>query len=154
MSITASCFFFERMIDASHWDLCAGARERERSGSRWSARSDARTNDLEAGASPRRMIQVVNGDRAPSSTIEGSRLGARRLLEQARLLRHVFAEVHRHDGLRPRPGGLNHLAGFATAKVGALPDNEHAPGRVPSVTQRLGLRDSGSCRLADRSRRA
>ena len=46
------------MIDASHWDLCAGARERERSGSRWSARSDARTNDLEAGASPRRMFRL------------------------------------------------------------------------------------------------
>ena len=54
----------------------------------------------------------------PSGVLAWEREG---LLEQARLLRHVFAEIDRHDGLRPRPGGLNHLAGFATPMVGALP---------------------------------
>jgi hypothetical protein len=36
-------------LGATPGDLHADARERCRSGSRWSARSDARTNDLEAG---------------------------------------------------------------------------------------------------------
>ena len=85
MSITASCFFVRKDDRREPLGPVRGrARERERSGSRWSARSNARTNDLEAGASPRRMFQVVNGDSAPSSTILvhaweregfGSRLG-------------------------------------------------------------------------------
>ena len=61
MSISASWGFCLKESGCCHDDLFAGARERWRSGSRWSARSDARTNDLEAGASPRRMIQVVSG---------------------------------------------------------------------------------------------
>ena len=48
-------------------------------------RREDEENDLEAGASPRRMIQVVNGDSAPGLTIRGSRLGARRVWGQARL---------------------------------------------------------------------
>ena len=44
--------------------------------------------------------------------------------------------------------------GCATATVGAMPANERAPGRVPSVTLPLGRPDSGSRRRAGRSRRA
>jgi len=48
--------------------------------------------------------------------------------QQARLLRHVFAEMfHRHGGLRPRPGGLNHFHGCATEAVGAMPNTSAHP---------------------------
>ena len=50
MSIPARRFLFEGRLERRQHDLFAGARERGRSGSRWSARSDARTNDLEAAA--------------------------------------------------------------------------------------------------------
>ena len=58
MSMTASCFFVRDDERREPLEPVRGARERERSGSRWSARSDARTNDLEAEASPRRMFRL------------------------------------------------------------------------------------------------
>ena len=48
MSISASWEYCLKNSECCYDDPFAGARERWRSGSRWSARSDARTNDLEA----------------------------------------------------------------------------------------------------------
>jgi hypothetical protein len=70
---------FGRMISAGHWDLYAGARERGAWGQGGAPTAKRGRTTLRPGASPRKMIQVVNGDRAPGSTIRGSRLGARRV---------------------------------------------------------------------------
>ncbi len=110
----------EGRLERRQRDLYAGARGRGRSGSRWSARSDARTNDLEAAASRHADWFRLSMATGVGFDHPGSRLGARSFFEHARWLRHVFAEIDRHDGLRPRPGRLNHLAGFATPKGGSL----------------------------------
>ena len=79
-------------------------------GSRWSACSLAKTNDVEAAA-PRHaelfwlsMASWGRWVRPPGSLATGERL-----LQQARLLRHVLAEVDRHGGLRPPTGDFNHF---------------------------------------------
>ena len=62
MSITGICLFVWTDGRSKPIATCMQARVSESApGSRWSARSNARTNDLEAGASPRRMFQVVSG---------------------------------------------------------------------------------------------
>jgi hypothetical protein len=74
---------------------------------------------------------------------------------QARLPRHVFADVIVHGGFRLRPGGLNQLADLPPCWLGGRPaDLELAPGRGPSVTPPQADADSGSRRRAGRSRRA
>ena len=135
----------------------ARARATKATGSRWSARSEARTNDLEPGAGWRRISDEDDVDsvvarghpprgshQVPSEVTEGW---------QARLPRHLFA---------PRWGawcdwghdqtGLNQFADPSLLRV--LPLVELAAWSCPSLTPPPPAPGSGSRRRAGRSRRA
>ncbi len=105
------------------------------------------------GASPRRMfrLSMATGRRVRPS--EGSRLGARRFLEQARLRRHVFAEVDRHGASSATAGRAQSLSRRRHSEGGSLAVCRARTRSCPSVTPPLGRRDSGSRRRAGRSRR-
>ena len=98
-------------------------------GSRWSARSEARTNDLDASGEWRSIDQVVGVGTWGAVVIAPRSLSHERLREgQARLPRHVFVESL--DMVRSGPTGwaqsLSRLRRLEEA--GVLPDYELASG--------------------------
>ncbi len=114
-------------------------------GSRWSARSEARTNDLDASGEWRSIDQVVGIGTRGAVVIAPRTLIHERLREgQARLPRHVFVELL--DMVRSGPTGraqslsrLRHLE-----EAGALPLAEHASG----VSDRHAALDSARQRIS------
>jgi hypothetical protein len=125
------------------------------SGSGWSARSEARTNDLDAGVERRRRGQAVD------AVVDGR--GVRTVVPRGGVLRvgrlgcrgMSSPTLERgHGGFRLRPGGLNQLAVIATAGWETCRSSSSHPAAIRAFMPPRTRADSGSRHPASRSRRA